>query len=148
MESDNTAIRWKHRFQNFSRAFNLLRTALENKTLDAFSDLEQEGLIQRFEYTFELGWKTFKDYLEFSGVNLSEATPRKVIKECAALNIFSEAGINSEIYMDMLLSRNALSHTYDFDQFKSVIIKIKEQYLTEFESEYIYFTNKESRNNV
>ncbi|MDR2697811.1 MAG: nucleotidyltransferase substrate binding protein, partial [Holophagales bacterium] len=97
---------------------------------------------------FELGWKTFKDYLEFSGVRLLEATPRKVIKECAALNIFREAEIDSETYMDMMLSRNALSHTYDFEQFKKVIIKIKEQYLTEFEKEYIYFNNKERRNNA
>ena len=136
-------VRWQQRFRNFGRAFGLLREALEDKNIDDYSDLEREGIIQRFEYTFELGWKTFKDYLEFSGVNLTEATPRKVIKECAADNIFGEAEINSEIFMDMMLSRNALSHTYDFEQFKQVIVKIKELYLSELEKEYLYFMKKE-----
>ena len=136
-------IRWKQRFQNFRRAFGLLQEALAAKNLEEYSDLEQEGIIQRFEYTFELGWKTFKDYLEFSGINLSEATPRKVIKDCAAVNIFEEAGINPEVFMDMMLSRNALSHTYDFEQFQQVIVKIKERYLSELEKTYLYFRNKE-----
>jgi len=136
-------IRWKQRFQNFRRAFDLLREALEDKNLEEYSDLEREGIIQRFEYTFELAWKTYKDYLEFSGINLLEATPRKVIKECAATNIFCEAEINPEVFMDMMLSRNALSHTYDFEQFKQVIVKIKQQYLFELEKTHLYFMGKE-----
>ncbi|MDR0328972.1 MAG: nucleotidyltransferase substrate binding protein [Planctomycetaceae bacterium] len=72
-------IRWKQRFQNFRRAFGLLREAVEGRNIDEYSDLEQEGIIQRFEYTFELGWKTFKDYLEFKGIAPSEMTPRQVI---------------------------------------------------------------------
>jgi len=144
MEKQHTAdIRWKQRFQNFRRAFGLLREALSGKSLEEYSDLEREGIIQRFEYTFELGWKTFKDYLEFSGVHLLEATPRKVIKECAAANIFGEAEINPEVFMEMMLSRNTLSHTYDFEQFKQVIVKIKERYLSELEKTHLYFTNKE-----
>ena len=138
-----TEIRWKQRFQNYRRAFGLLREALEARDLEKYSDLEREGIIQRFEYTFELGWKTFKDYLEFSGIQLMEATPRRVIKECAAANIFGEAGIDPETFMNMMLSRNALSHTYDFKQFKQVIVKIKEQYLSELEKTHLYFRNKE-----
>jgi len=45
--------------------------------------------------------------------------------------------------MDMMLSRNALSHTYDFEQFKQIIVKIKEQYLPELEKAYGYFIHKE-----
>jgi len=136
-------IRWKQRFQNYRRAFGLLREALGDKGLEEYSDLEQEGIIQRFEYTFELCWKTFKDYLEFSGVKLTEATPRKVIKECAAVNIFGEAEMNPEVFLEMMLARNALSHTYDFEQFKQVIVKLKEQYFDELEKSYTYFMNKE-----
>ena len=144
MDGDPTTdIRWKQRFQNFRRAFSLLREAIEDKNLDEYSDLEREGIIRRFEYTFELAWKTFKDYLEFSGVHLTEATPKKVIKECAAVGIFGKAEINPEVFMDMMLSRNALSHTYDFEQFKMVIVNIKEQYLSELEKEYHYFLDKE-----
>ena len=149
MEGQNTSdVRWKQRFHNFRRAFGLLREALENRSLDEYSDLEQEGIIQRFEYTFELGWKTFKDYLEFGGIMLTEATPRKVIKECAIVGIFSEAEIDAEVFMNMMLSRNALSHTYDIEQFKQIIVKIKEQYIFELEKTYRYFVNKELSENV
>ena len=140
-------VRFRQRFQNYCRAFNLLRSALEEKDLDKYSPLEQEGIVQRFEYTFELGWKTFKDYLEFSGVVLTEATPRKVIKECAALGIFNEAGIDGNIYLDMMLSRNALSHMYDFEQFTVIIAKIKSDYLQEVEKENTFFIKKELEEN-
>ncbi|MCL2710816.1 MAG: nucleotidyltransferase substrate binding protein [Planctomycetaceae bacterium] len=137
-------IRWKQRFQNFRRAFELLREALESKNLDEYSDLEQEGIVQRFEYTFELGWKIFKDYLEFNDIPLTVATPRHVIKECAATNIFGEAGIVPEIFLDMMLARNILSHTYDFEYFRQSVAKIKEQYLPELEKAYHYFLEKEA----
>jgi len=143
MSDLNKDIRWKQRFQNYRRAFNLLRSALEERELDKYSPLEQEGIIQRFEYTFELGWKTLKDYLEFSGVAITEVTPRRVIKECAALGIFNDAGIEGDIYLDMMLSRNALSHMYDLEQFAGVIAKIKSNYLHELEKEYMFFMNKE-----
>ena len=73
-------IRWQQRFHNFDRAFVLLREALERKP-EALSMLEKEGVVQRFEYTFELAWKTLKDYLEASGLVISPVTPRQVIKE-------------------------------------------------------------------
>jgi nucleotidyltransferase substrate binding protein (TIGR01987 family) len=149
MENKNMEdIRWKQRFHNFCRAFALLREALEDRNIEEYSDLEREGIIQRFEYTFELGWKTFKDYLEFSGITLTETTPRKVIKECTASNIFSEAEIVPEIFMDMMLSRNALSHTYDFAQFKQIIVKIQTQYLPELEKEYEFFLTRETSENA
>ena len=56
------AVRWRQRFENFERAFRLLREAFE-KDPAQMSDLEKEGVVQRFEYTFELAWKTLKDYL-------------------------------------------------------------------------------------
>ncbi|MEB3169032.1 MAG: nucleotidyltransferase substrate binding protein [Synechococcaceae cyanobacterium] len=62
----NADIRWKQRFQNFDRAFVLLRDAMENGPA-ALNQLEKEGVIQRFEYCFELAWKTIKDYLEAGG---------------------------------------------------------------------------------
>nr|VFJ72376.1 MAG: nucleotidyltransferase substrate binding protein, HI0074 family [Candidatus Kentron sp. FW] len=65
----------------------LLRSALEQKSLDRFSDLEQASIIQRFQYTYELAWKTCKGYLEFDGIYFIPATPRNVIKEAFAADI-------------------------------------------------------------
>ena len=140
-------VRWKQRFSNYRRAFNLLRSALTEKEIDEYSALEQEGIVQRFEYTFELGWKTLKDYLEFSGTALTEATARSVIKECAAVGIFGEAEIDGNVYLDMILARNTLSHIYDFGQFTSIIFKIKNDYLPELEREYKFLANKELSEN-
>ena len=139
---NHSDIRWMQRFQNFSRAFLLLQSALESRELNEFSDLEQEGIIQRFEYTFELAWKTLKDYLDYSDIILPEATPRKVIKECASLNIFENAGIIPEIYLDMLTSRNLLSHSYDLELFKREVKNIKEKYVYELEKQHLFLSAK------
>ncbi|TLU57978.1 MAG: nucleotidyltransferase, partial [Chlorobium sp.] len=68
MEQD---IRWKQRLQNFSRAVNLLREVPE-LDLHTLSFLEKEGIIQRFEYTLELAWKTLKDKMENDGIILDK----------------------------------------------------------------------------
>lgn len=57
-------IRWKQRFQNFEKAFFKLKEAIEKEEL---SELERNGLIQRFEFTLELAWKTLKDFLDHEG---------------------------------------------------------------------------------
>jgi nucleotidyltransferase substrate binding protein (TIGR01987 family) len=69
-------IRWKQRFVNFEKAFLQLQDAIER--FDQLDDLAKEGLIQRFEYTFELAWKTLKDYLESEGI--INQFPREVLK--------------------------------------------------------------------
>ena len=135
-------IRWIQRFGNFERAFILLRSALEETDIEGFSELEKEGVIQRFEYSFELAWKTLKDYLEYSGIVLNEITPRTVIKEAAAAGIFNSAGIDPDIFLDMLVARNSLSHTYDFEKFKVVLQKTKLQFLEELEKLYQFFLDK------
>ena len=144
----NEDIRWMQRFQNFKRAFGLLRAALAEQDISKYSDLEREGIIQRFEYTFELGWKTLKDYLDYSGIIVDEATPRKTIKECAARGIFAAASINPEVYLNMMLERNALSHTYDFERFKQVLLRVQSEYLKELEAQYNFFINKEHEGNA
>ena len=66
-------VRWHYRFRNFSRAFSLLREALEEEA-STLNQLEREGVIQRFEYTFELAWNLLKDRLEYDGVSLPTVT--------------------------------------------------------------------------
>ncbi|MET4000750.1 nucleotidyltransferase substrate binding protein (TIGR01987 family) [Marinobacterium sp. MBR-109] len=77
--SNDVDVRWKQRFQNFSRAFSLLREAME---LDpaGLSQLEKEGIIQRFEYTFELAWKVLKDRMQADGLMLDQISPKAVVR--------------------------------------------------------------------
>lgn len=58
-------IRWKQRFQNFEKAFLFFESAVEK---ESYTPIEIGGLVQAFEFTFELGWKTVKDYLEEQGI--------------------------------------------------------------------------------
>lgn len=131
-------IRWQQRFQNFDRAFILLQLAIEDKTIDQLSDLEQEGVIQRFEYTYELAWKTMKDYLEENGIVFEEVTPRNVIKEAFAAKIITDG----QAWIDMLLHRNLLSHTYDSQVFKKVLESIVSRYFPVINQLHKYLLQK------
>jgi nucleotidyltransferase substrate binding protein (TIGR01987 family) len=120
----NPDIRWRQRFENFDRALGLLREALADGQ-ENLSPLEQEGAAQRLEYTLELAWKCMKDYLEDSGVTISPATPRQVIKEAFVAKIITDG----QTWIDMLNHRNLLSHTYDFAVFEEAIRATEDRYL-------------------
>jgi nucleotidyltransferase substrate binding protein (TIGR01987 family) len=124
-------VRWHYRFRNFSRAYTLLREAVERKVAE-LNELEREGAIQRFEYTFELAWLTLKDRLEYAGVTLSEITPRNVIREAFAAKLIADA----DAWMDMLVDRNLMSHTYDFARIEAVIENIRSRYLAVLDNLY------------
>ena len=117
-------IRWHYRFRNFSRAFRRLQDALQDGA-EALNELEQKGVIQRFEYTFELAWNTLKDRLEHDGMVLSSVTPRAVIQSAFQAKLISEG----EQWIDMIGDRNRMSHTYDSDTFDAIIKAIEERYL-------------------
>ena len=124
-------VRWKQRFENYERAFLLLKEAFEKDPAE-MSDLEKEGVIQRFEYTFELAWKTLKDYLSYSGVVLDQITPRSVIKQAFAAKMI-EDGLT---WINMLEQRNLMSHTYDSESFEAVFSNISGSYLVVLEQLY------------
>lgn len=116
--------------ENFERAFLLLKEALSD--LDTLSDLEKEGIVQRFEYTFELAWKTVKDYLEYSGIELNQVTPRAVIKQAFASKIISDGNT----WIDMLEQRNLMAHTYSRENFDTAIQLISEHYFAAIHQVY------------
>lgn len=126
--SQNPDIRWKQRFQNFDRAFVLLRDALENGP-DALNQLEKEGVIQRFEFSFELAWKTLKDFMEQDGFVFATITPRQVLKDAFAAKILPDG----QVWIDMLDHRNLLSHTYNLSKFEEAVKAVHERYLDAFD---------------
>jgi len=101
---ENQDIRWKQRFQNYEKALHQLKNAVEKPVL---SDLEKAGLIQIYEFTFELAWKTIKDFLEEKKIEVT--FPRDTIKEAFKYEIVSDG----DTWMDMLDKRNLMSHTCD-----------------------------------
>ncbi len=121
-------IRWKQRYQSFDRAFVLLRDAMAGGPA-RLTALEKEGVIQRFEYSFELAWKTLKDYLEYSGLEFATVTARHVLKEAFVAKIIADG----QVWIDMLEHRNEMSHTYSLASFEIAVEAIDKRYLPAFE---------------
>ena len=113
-------IRWRQRFDNFEKAFKQLQDAVSR--IDELDDLSKEGLVQRFEYTFELTWKTMKDYLESKGVKVS--FPRDTIKQAFATGVINDG----DVWLEMLDSRNLTAHTYDESNFNKSVDLIVNKY--------------------
>lgn len=132
---NNKDIRWKQRFANFEKAFIQLKDAVSR--YESLDDLSKEGLIQRFEYTFELAWKTLKDYLEANGV--ISRFPREVLKNSFQAELLN----NGEIWIDMLEKRNLLAHTYNEENFNNALDTILKSYYPEMQELYKFFKNEQ-----
>lgn len=90
--------RWQQRLKDFEKSAQRLKEAASKKE---FSDLEKDGVIQRFEFTFELAWKTLKDYLENQGFS-SVASPKKALQKSFSMDLVSEGNV----WINMLEDRN------------------------------------------
>jgi nucleotidyltransferase substrate binding protein (TIGR01987 family) len=124
--------RWQYRYDNFQRAFLLLREAITLSETRELSALEKEGLIQRFEYTWELAWKTLKDFLEAEGIILETVTPAATLKAAFAARIIHDG----ELWMKALDARNLMSHTYNLKTFEKIATAIRKEYLPLLEKLY------------
>jgi nucleotidyltransferase substrate binding protein (TIGR01987 family) len=129
----NRDIRWLQQFSNYSKALEELREAVSLNQTRPLSKLEKKGLIQCFEYTHELAWKTLKDLLETHGV--SEIFGSKdATREAFRLGIL----VQGETWMDMIKSRNQTSHLYD----KKLVEESSNLILDKFFSELNFLENK------
>lgn len=124
MENQNPDIRWKQRFTNYQKALRQLNKFLEEKNLN---ELEEQGLIQAFEYTYELAWNVIKDYFSYQGTN-------EITGSRDAFRIAFNRGLidNGAVWMNMIESRIKSSHTYNEEVAKEILIAIKTKYIEEF----------------
>ena len=142
---DKEIPRWQYRLRNFERALALLREAIgqmneANLIGGTFSDLEKEGTIQRFEYTWELAWKALNDYLKSEGVVLDKITPKSVIRASFRAKIISDG----DTWMKALDARNKMAHTYDFEDFEKALGQIRDDFLPAMEELNAYLSGAES----
>lgn len=98
--------RWKQRLENYRRALGQLQ---QGCAVQEYSDLERAGLVQFFEFTLELAWKTLKDRLVYDGYDV--ASPREVIRKGLVAGYLSAE--DTEVFLEAVSKRNLLSHTYD-----------------------------------
>ncbi len=120
-------VRWEQRFGNYNKALDQLIAGVELMRQRALSDLEKQGLIQAFEYTYELGWNVLKDYLLWQGVTEIVGS-RDAIRESYNKQLI----VDGEIWMNMLQDRNRTTHTYNRDTAESILQNINEQYYGAF----------------
>jgi len=118
--SENNDIRWRQRFVNFNKAFAQLERFIKVKTL---SEMEAQGLIKAFEYTYELSWKTLQDLLK-EKVYRDIIGPRPVIEQCFQDGYLS----NGNAWMSMHKSRNLTSHTYNEEVAEEIVEAIRKVY--------------------
>lgn len=136
-------VRWEQRFLNYLRALDKLQQSVEyihknfidendvkvddDEVESVLAEMVKEGLIQRFEYTHELAWKVMKDYADYQGAtNISGS--REAIRESLQMNLID----SGEIWIDMMLSRNKTSHTYNDETANEIYFKILKEYYPEF----------------
>ena len=126
---ENKDVRWKQRFQHYVGAYEQLKNAFEIYKTRALTVLENQGVIQAFEVTQELSWKVMKDFLEYQGYDEIYGS-KNAVRLAFNVKIIN----NGEIWMDMIKSRNLMSHTYDEDEMLKIIKIIFEDYIQEFEN--------------
>lgn len=112
-------LRFRQRLANFRKAVLQLEDFFELEILNKF---EQQGLIQCFEYTFELAWKTAKDYLELQGFDVK--SPRSAIQTAFNIGLIKDG----HVWIDALEKRNLLAHTYDENMAKEAEDLIRYKY--------------------
>jgi len=100
-----TDIRWKQRLSNFKKSLAHLAVAVE---IEEPSIVQQAGTIQFFEMSFELAWKTLKDYLEEQGFT-DVKSPKATIKKAFEISLIEDG----HTWLEALENRNLAAHTYD-----------------------------------
>ncbi|PCJ16488.1 MAG: nucleotidyltransferase [Candidatus Cloacimonadota bacterium] len=117
-------IRWIQRFQNFKKSFAQLERFLDRTELN---ELEEQGLIQSFEYNHELAWKVQKDFLEAQGV-LELYGSKNVAREAFKVGLIN----NADIWLKMIEARNLSSHTYNEETKNKILKSIIEDFFEAF----------------
>lgn len=116
------------KIKNYTSAVQRLAEGIADYTAYPSSTM-RDGVIQRFEFTFELAWKSLKEYMTDQGVTTNLQFPKQVLKEAYAAGIIS----HESVWIDMLTSRNITSHIYDDKQATAIMSDITGRFLGELE---------------
>lgn len=120
MNPTDNDIRWQPRFANFRKALSQLRKFVDKGDL---TELEEQGAIQAFEYTYELAWLVLKDFLEYQG-QTDIFGSRDAIKKAFRAGLIQDG----EAWMDAYISRTKTSHTYNEETAREVADAILNRY--------------------
>lgn len=120
---ETSDISWEQRFGNFKKALAKITEVVTNNNLDCLSELETDGLIHRYEYTFELAWKTLQDLLKYNGYT-DIIGPNPVLEQS-----LKDGYINDEkCWRNMKKSRELTAHTYNSETAVAIALSIYDEY--------------------
>ena len=125
----NNDVRWVQRLNNFKKAFKQLEAGVEQATNRPLSNLEKEGLIQRFEYNQELSWRTIKDFYEYIG-EMGIQGSRDAFQLAVRRGLIDSN--TGTIFMESVKSRNKTVHTYNEDTANEIFNAIINEYYQAF----------------
>jgi nucleotidyltransferase substrate binding protein (TIGR01987 family) len=115
--------RWTERHEFYRKALGQLALGLAG--FSALNELEKDGIIQRFEFTFELAWKTLQDYFAQEAGYTDVKGPRPVLKQAVQDGLLTDG----HLWLQMLDSRNELTHVYDESESRQILAEILTTYL-------------------
>lgn len=121
-------IRWVQRLDNFCKALAQMTKFMDKGDLN---ELEEQGLIQSFEYNHELAWKTLKDFLEAKGSSNLYGS-KDVSREAFKLGLLGDSERDGLLWLDMIEKRNLTSHTYNEKTAQEIVQAIKNDYFQSF----------------
>ena len=121
-------IRWIQRFDNFCKALAQMTKFMDKGELN---ELEEQGLIQSFEYNHELAWKTLKDFLEAKGSSNLYGS-KDVSREAFKLGLLGDSEQDGLLWLDMIEKRNLTSHTYNEKTAQEIVQAITNDYFQSF----------------
>ncbi|MDT0677668.1 nucleotidyltransferase substrate binding protein [Autumnicola musiva] len=120
-------IRWHQRLMNYEKALTQLNKATALSKERDLSELERQGLIQSFEFTHELAWNVMKDYFTYQG-NPEIRGSRDATREAFKYGLVNDG----EAWMNMIISRNRTTHTYDEETAIEIVDAILKIYVALF----------------
>jgi dTDP-4-dehydrorhamnose reductase len=116
-------VRWKQRFENFTKSLEQLTIVVNRYHSNVFTDLERTAGLKYFEMTFELAWKVMKDFLAESGIT-GIIGSKNAIRQAFNNGIIDKG----EIWLHMVDSRNELVHSYDEKIANAILLQVVDNY--------------------
>lgn len=113
------------KIENYKRALAQLDEAVKRCQQFPEDTLYRDGLIYRFKFTLELAWEVLWAYMEDQGSTLDIVLPKPALKVAYAAGLIDDA----QVWLDMLTSRNIISHVYDDAQASKVVEDIRDRYM-------------------
>ena len=137
----NQDIRWVQRFKNFHKALQSLAGDVELATKRQLSDIEKRGLIQAFEYCYELAWKLIKDFFEMEGET-------GIMGSRDAFKMAFNRGLINVDLVGIIKARQITSHAYDEEIANEIYHKIINEYYDNFKILHKSFLQEKAKRNL